>query len=144
MADTMDLYDANKGLLKRTGGPYLDDIEAVKAEERRAVVEGREPDLENPPATIGTVLVPKHYLREADATNSHVNYAAELENDPVMTVEVDTTSAFDGEPDPKQADWDNDHQKVLAKQQAAEFGTTPDPTTAQTISDEHDTLFDEK
>lgn len=137
MADTMDLFDASKGLLKRTGGPYLDEIEAVKAEERRAQVEGREPDLENPPATIGTVLVPKHYLREADAVNSHIFAAAELENAPVMTVEVDTSSAFDGEPDPKQADWDNDNQKVLAKQAAADFEAAP------VAKDEHDGLFDE-
>jgi hypothetical protein len=133
----MDLYDANKGLLKRTGGPYLDEIEATKAEERRAVVEGREPDLENPPATIGTVLVPKHYLREADAVNSHVFAAAELENAPVMTVAVDTFSAFDAPADPKQVDWDNDSQKILAKQAVADFGDSPAP------KDEHDGLFDE-
>lgn len=50
------LYNANDGVTGRDGGPYLDEIEAREAEKRRAIVEGREPDLDNPPATAGIQL----------------------------------------------------------------------------------------
>lgn len=50
------LYNANDGLTGRGGGPYLDELEAEQAEVRRAKVEGREPDLDNPPATAGIQL----------------------------------------------------------------------------------------
>ena len=46
---TQKLYNANDGLTGRDGGPYLDREMAIAAEKRRAIVEGREPDLENPP-----------------------------------------------------------------------------------------------
>lgn len=115
---TIDLYDANKGLLKRTGGPYLDEEERKKAEERRAVVEDREPDLEHPPASVGTQLVPKEYLRETDTDHSAAALGGyvELEHEPegVLTVQEDVS-----EPDPSQVDWDNDHQKVNAMQAVA-------------------------
>lgn len=116
--ETIDLYDANKGLLKRTGGPYLDELERVEAEKRRALVEDREPDLEHPPASVGTLLVPKQYLRETDTDHSAAALGGyvELEHEPegVLTVQVDTD-----EVDPTQVDWDNDHQKVNAMQAAA-------------------------
>lgn len=61
MADDVKLYGVHQGLTGRDGGPYLDQIERIEAEKRRAVVEGREPaDLTNPdalPATAGTPLV---------------------------------------------------------------------------------------
>jgi hypothetical protein len=57
MAD-VNLYNVNDGLVGRDGGPYLDQEEQRAAEERRAIIEDREPDLENPGATAGTVLVP--------------------------------------------------------------------------------------
>lgn len=50
------LYNANDGITGRSGGPYLDEEEARAAEVRRARVEGREPDLDNPPATAGIQL----------------------------------------------------------------------------------------
>lgn len=50
------LYNANDGLTGRSGGPYLDELEAEQAEIRRAKIEGREPDLDNPPATAGIQL----------------------------------------------------------------------------------------
>lgn len=57
-----DYYNANDGVFGRTGGPYL-DVEQDKAEERRrATVEGREPDLENPLPSAGTLLVPAELL----------------------------------------------------------------------------------
>ena len=58
---TVDLFNVHQGLTGRDGGPYLDQVEAIEAEKRRAVVEGREPaDLSKPellPATAGTPLV---------------------------------------------------------------------------------------
>lgn len=50
------LYNANDGVTGRDGGPYLDEVEAREAEKRRAIVEKREPDLDNPPATAGIQL----------------------------------------------------------------------------------------
>lgn len=115
---TIDLYDANKGLLKRSGGPYLDELERKEAEKRRADVEGREPDLDNPPASVGTLLVPKEYLRETDTDHSAAALGGyvELEHEPegVLMVQEDVS-----EPDPSQVDWDNDHQKVNASQAVA-------------------------
>lgn len=57
MGNERAIYNANDGLTGRDGGPYLDQEEDRLAEERRARVEGRKPDLENPPASSGTVLV---------------------------------------------------------------------------------------
>lgn len=51
------LFNANDGLTGRDGGPYLDLEEAREAEKRRARVENREPDLDNPPASAGIVLL---------------------------------------------------------------------------------------
>lgn len=57
MAADKALYNANDGLTGRDGGPYLDQLEDERAEILRAKVEDREPDLDNPPASAGTVLV---------------------------------------------------------------------------------------
>lgn len=125
MPETQDvaLYDANKGLLKRSGGPYLDEMEAKHAEEIRAGKEGREPDLETPPAYVGTVLVPKSYLRETDNDHSAAALGGyvELEHDPVETLTVDVTDDFTRDPDPRQVNWDNDSQKVAAMQAEAAY-----------------------
>lgn len=59
---TVKLYNANDGIVGRTGGPYLDEEEMEAAEIRRAKVEGREPDLDNPGSTAGVHLVPAHLL----------------------------------------------------------------------------------
>jgi len=50
------LYNANDGVTGRDGGPYLDLVEVEQAEKRRAVVEDREPDFDNPPSTAGIQL----------------------------------------------------------------------------------------
>lgn len=50
------LYNPNDGLYGRGGGPYLDEEQAREAEIRRARVEGREPDLDNPGAYAGIQL----------------------------------------------------------------------------------------
>lgn len=112
------LYDAAKGKSPRTGGPYLDEIAAEEAEVRRAKVEGREPDLDNPPATVGTVLVPKHQLRETDVDKSHYSDAVSVTNEPVDSYIV---PAEKSEPDPSQVNWDHDQQKVDALKAEKEY-----------------------
>lgn len=57
MADSsVPLYNTNDGLTGRDGGPYLDQEEMRIAEERRAKVEGRKPDYDNPGPTAGIQL----------------------------------------------------------------------------------------
>lgn len=130
---TVDLYDANKGKTPRTGGPYLDEIEREEAEKRRAKMENREPDLENPPAATGTVLVPKSQLVERDTDKSHYSDSLDVVNEPVASYEANVHSAYDDDPDPKQADWDNDVDKVRALAASNELDAqvekknTPDP-----------------
>lgn len=65
-----NLYNPHEGLTGRDGGPYLDREEARLAEIRRAEIEGREPDLENPPATAGIPLVTARQLVQLAGANS--------------------------------------------------------------------------
>ena len=108
---TVPLYNAQHGKTPRTGGPYLDDVEREQAEIRRAKIENREPDLDNPPPTAGTVLVPKSMLVERDVDKNHLSDTVEVTNEPVAsyTVPVEKT-----EPDPTQPDFDNDMSRVAA------------------------------
>lgn len=69
MGDTANLYVATHGLYGRSGGPYLDDEERRVAEERRAIVEGRDPDYDHPGSTAGTVLVNASQLLAAAGVN---------------------------------------------------------------------------
>ena len=110
----VNLYDANQGKLPRTGGPYRDDIEKEQAEVWRAKQEGREPDLDNPPATAATHLVPESQLVERDTNVSHYSDTLKNENEPVSSYVADTTDGFQGDPDPTQPNWDNDMSKVAA------------------------------
>lgn len=57
MADkSVPLYNPNDGLTGRDGGTYLDQEEMRIAEERRARIEGRKPNYDNPGATAGIQL----------------------------------------------------------------------------------------
>jgi hypothetical protein len=114
----VDLYDAAQGKVPRTGGPYLDDVERRNAEEWRAKQEGREPDYANPPAVAATVLVPKHFLVERDTDKSHFSDAVEVTNEPVDSFIVEAPVS---EPDPTQADWDNDASKLAALEASKKF-----------------------
>lgn len=107
----VDLYVANAGKGERTGGPYLDDVERHNAETWRAQREGREPDYENPPATAGTVLVPKSQLLERDTDKMHYSDNVEVTNKPYTTVEVQTPKT---EADPAQPNFDNDYDRLKA------------------------------
>lgn len=130
---TVKLYDANKGKAARTGGPYRDEVEREQAEIQRAKVEGREPDLDNPPPSAGTVLVPESQLTERDVDKSHFADTVKIENEPVTSYVADTSDPFKGDPDPRQVDWDNDADKVkaleggLALQELEKKNNIPDP-----------------
>jgi hypothetical protein len=106
---SVDLYIANAGKGERTGGPYLDDVERHNAETWRAQKEGREPDYDNPPATAGTVLVPKSQLVERDTDKSHFSDNVEVTNKPYTTVQVQTDVT---KPDPAQPNFDNDYDRL--------------------------------
>ena len=56
-SDPRRYYDHDEEGIVKGGGPYFDEVERERAEIQRAKVEGREPDLENPPATVGTPLL---------------------------------------------------------------------------------------
>ena len=108
---TIDLYDANEGKVKRTGGPYRDLMEREEAEKRRAVIEDREPDLDNPPATAATQLIPKDYLRENDTDKSHFSDKVEVTVEPMDSFEYTEPKS---EADPNQVDFNNDMSVVNA------------------------------
>ncbi len=67
---TQQLFNPNDSITGRDGGPYLDEEEAREAEIRRARVEGREPDLEKPPATAGIPLVTSSELLSIATINN--------------------------------------------------------------------------
>ena len=66
MTEPQNLYNINDGLYGRGGGPYLDQELAKAAEIKRAKIEGREPDLDNPPVGGESRLVSAEFLVEAD------------------------------------------------------------------------------
>lgn len=77
------VYNPNDGLTGRDGGPYLDEVQTRAAEKRRAEIEGREPDYDNPPATAGIQLsTAAQILGDLKVTNSipsrqnHVDHTA--------------------------------------------------------------------
>lgn len=127
---TVNLYDANKGRVPRTGGPYLDEVQAEEAERRRAKLENREPDLDNPPPYVGTRLVPASQLVERDVDKSHYSDAIPIENEPVTSYVAEFP---EDKVDPTQANWDNDMDKVNALRGAQEYqelvekNNVPDP-----------------
>lgn len=63
------LYNPNDGLTGRDGGPYLDEVQAVQAEERRAKIEGRKPG--DPSGIAGIPLITAAQLRVADEVNNN-------------------------------------------------------------------------
>lgn len=125
---TVDLYDANHGKTPRTGGPYLDDIERRNAETWRAQKEDREPDYDNPPAVVSTVLVPKSQLVERDTDKSHFSDALEVTNEPVATYDVVTPEE---KPDPTQPDFDNNYDRLNALNAGVKLNDLKDQATSR-------------
>jgi hypothetical protein len=79
------LYNPNDGLHGRTGGPYLDQLELIETEKKRAAVEGREPDFNNLQGSAGVRLVTAQELASMNVTTtvsvssaSNVEAAAEM------------------------------------------------------------------
>lgn len=87
---TQPLYNPNDSITGRDGGPYLDQEEAKYAEIRRAAVEGREPDLENPGATAGIPLVNASQLLATATIN---NIPSQDGNVAISNVLVDSSVA---------------------------------------------------
>jgi hypothetical protein len=71
------LFNPNDGLVGRDGGPYADVESARHDETRRARVEGREPDYDNPGPNAGIPLVTAaqliHNLNVQGGSRSRVN-----------------------------------------------------------------------
>ena len=96
------LYDVNKGVNGRDGGPYLDEIEAQEAERRRAFIENREPDLDNPGPYQGSVLVDAETLIQNHNSTRHGKFEGEIKVDPVAEV---PDADGDGIPDSEDEDF---------------------------------------
>jgi hypothetical protein len=69
--DTQEVafYASQDGIRGRDGGPYFDYEDRLSAELRRAKAEDREPDLDNPPPTVGTHLVTAAQLTDNIPSN---------------------------------------------------------------------------
>lgn len=126
MVDKQALYNANDGLTGRSGGPYLDQKEMEDAEVLRAKAEGRKPDLDNPPASAGVLLVTGSWL---------------LANHGVNNLPSESTAGVNGEVAVKAlADDKNTNLKVHSFRAVREDGTdvktgksdTPKPTPPKT------------
>jgi hypothetical protein len=61
-------------------GVYLDDVQRRDAEKVRALIEDREPDLENPPASQSTPLFPREHF------NHSLNSLVIGDNEPDVTL----------------------------------------------------------
>lgn len=75
------LYNPNDGLTGRDGGPYLDIEEAKRAEIRRAEVEGRKPDLDNPGPSAGIQLVTATALLNTVGVNQPSKTGSSVDSD---------------------------------------------------------------
>ena len=89
-SEDTEFYNIHEGNRGRQPGEYLDVVERMQAEFRRADVEDREPDFDNPPATAGTPLVTKAILDTVVNPSSVGNTDDQLvAPEPVSTLPVD-------------------------------------------------------
>lgn len=99
MAEKMkdkDFYSIHDGKKGRSEGIYLDEVERRAAEVHRARLEDREPDLDNPPAVVGTPLVVKRQLVDNSLISNPDREFIDLDDEdedshshPVVTLPVD-------------------------------------------------------
>lgn len=91
-AEFYNIHDGIHG--RRTTSTYLDFEERKAAEIQRAKIEGRKPDLENPPAVAGTPLVTERQ-RVDNSWNSNPSVQVEggVKVDPVTSLPIDTGTA---------------------------------------------------
>lgn len=87
-------------------GVYLDDVQRAQAEIQRAKVEKREPDLENPPATTSTMVVPTHVARTmvAGDVDVPVSFSQEVmvgTNEKNLSQDIEAARAYRRQQDEK-------------------------------------------
>lgn len=80
-------------------GIYLDDVQRRNAEIQRAKVEGREPDLDNPPSTVSTPMLPTSVVKSNFPGDMDVPVSANYPVDKTEVVSVPTTTDS-SEPEP--------------------------------------------
>jgi hypothetical protein len=105
--DTVPLFNANDRLTGRDGGPYMDLEQAKQQEVNRAKVEGREPDLENPPAFAGIQLNTAgqqeatigvsgiHSQESRNVTNPDVTFKGSVESEDTLLKPFSERESFD-------------------------------------------------
>jgi hypothetical protein len=104
MPDTQNLYNVNDGVYGRDGGPYLDQVEGRQQEERRAALEGREPDYDahsvSPyvPLVTGDQLI-ANYNPTTLAGDDQKKFDGEITAPVIATVEVPTEDELEGDDD---------------------------------------------
>jgi hypothetical protein len=96
---TIPVFNPNDANGVRDGGPYLDQVELVQAETRRAAVEGREPNYDNLQPTAGVPAVTEAQLANISTapkfetpnpigeTSTPVNADAEVASNPKTDTE---------------------------------------------------------
>lgn len=144
------LYNPNDGLTGRDGGPYLDLEEAKRAEIRRAAVEGREPDLDNPGPSAGIQLVtatallntvgvnqPSKADAKADADEAVVKGFADDENNPmsvIETVKAEDYAQVEDASDLEDNEFPLREQLAVSDKDATEPGDTTDVDSGDTVN----------
>jgi cation transport regulator ChaB len=145
------LYNANDGVTGRDGGPYLDVVEAEEAEKRRAVVEDREPDFDNLPATAGIQLNSAAQMLYTE----HINNAPSRQNTAVDDADRRFDALHDDDNTPLRA-WTEVPDDSLTNKDVDEVnaltgddqdtnvedeGTAPDNTTGTGSDSNADPIF---
>lgn len=111
------------------GGPYLDDVQRVQAEEQRAAVEDRKPDFDNAPAIAGTPLLTAKQINGDGFVN-------DAKPDAVLPVVVgDPIKDDDGNPTGEKKYLKSKKNKVTpAKKDATDKAATKKAVAAETAS----------
>lgn len=145
------LYNANDGLTGRDGGPYLDEEEARLAEQRRARVEGREPDYDNPPATAGiqlntadrmihTVEVNRPSQQHTFTDEAERMFAAARDSDNLLTQRSEIPEAAFAEPKAEDEPEPLKSDSALADEDSGEDHTVRTVPNADATDDDDETL----
>lgn len=89
--ETVDFYDLHDIRGRKPGGVYLDVEERKAAEIKRAEIEGREPDLDNPGSTAGTSIFTEAAARNVLGLPQNVS----IDVEPVQSLPVDVTDGVE-------------------------------------------------
>jgi len=123
MGDTTPLFNPNDGLTGRNGGPYLDEVQAQQDEVRRAKVEGREPNLDNPGANAGIQL----------STAAQMLHTLNVNNNPSMGIATSDALA--------KAYFDSSESQDDNALTARVFDEIPDTSKQPTLQDLDEVTF---